>query len=134
MHTPNASSWFTRRIALTVCALLLCIHAMCLAAYAQERIESFASTVTIHQDGSMHVREAIVVQAEGNQIKKGIYRELPLLYSGPANYSGTVPFAVTSASLDGVPLNPVETEVRGDYIRVLMRGKGRSPRGSTACA
>lgn len=123
MHTPNASSWFTRRIALTVCALLLCIHAMCLAAYAQERIESFASTVTIHQDGSMHVREAIVVQAEGNQIKKGIYRELPLLYSGPANYSGTVPFAVTSASLDGVPLNPVETEVRGDYIRVLMRGK-----------
>lgn len=92
MHTPNASSWFTRRIALTVCALLLCIHAMCLAAYAQERIESFASTVTIHQDGSMHVREAIVVQAEGNQIKKGIYRELPLLYSGPANYSGTVPF------------------------------------------
>ncbi|WP_308584216.1 DUF2207 domain-containing protein [uncultured Desulfovibrio sp.] len=123
MHTPNASSWFTRRIALTVCALLLCIHAMCLAAYAQERIESFASTVTIHQDGSMHVREAIVVQAEGNQIKKGIYRELPLLYSGPANYSGRVPFAVTSASLDGVPLNPVETEVRGDYIRVLMRGK-----------
>ena len=123
MHTPNASSWFTRRIALTVCALLLCIHAMCLAAYAQERIESFASTVTIHQDGSMHVREAIVVHAEGNQIKKGIYRELPLLYSGPANYSGTVPFTVTSASLDGVPLNPVETEVRGDYIRVLMRGK-----------
>ena len=61
--------------------------------------------------------------AEGNQIKKGIYRELPLLYSGPANYSGTVPFTVTSASLDGVPLNPVETEVRGDYIRVLMRGK-----------
>ncbi|UIA99451.1 DUF2207 domain-containing protein [Desulfovibrio desulfuricans] len=123
MHTPNASSWFTRRIALTVCALLLCIHAMCLAAYAQERIESFASTVTIHQDGSMHVREAIVVHTEGNQIKKGIYRELPLLYSGPANYSGTVPFTVTSASLDGVPLNPVETEVRGDYIRVLMRGK-----------
>lgn len=123
MHTPNASSWFTRRIALTVCALLLCIHAVCLAAYAQERIESFASTVTIHQDGSMHVREAIVVQAEGNQIKKGIYRELPLLYSGPANYSGTVPFTVTSASIDGVPLNPIETEVRNDYIRVLMRGK-----------
>ena len=123
MHTPNASSWFTRRIALTVCALLLCIHAVCLAAYAQELIESFASTVTIHQDGSMHVREAIVVQAEGNQIKKGIYRELPLLYSGPANYSGTVPFTVTSASIDGVPLNPIETEVRNDYIRVLMRGK-----------
>ena len=123
MHTPYASSWFTRRIALTVCALLLFIHAMCFAASAQERIESFASTVTIHQDGSMHVREAIVVHAEGNQIKKGIYRELPLLYSGPTNYNGTVPFTVTSASIDGVPLNPVETEIRGDYIRALMRGK-----------
>ena len=86
-------------------------------------IGTVASTVTIHQDGSMHVREAIVVHAEGNQIKKGIYRELPLLYSGPANYSGTVPFTVTSASIDGVPLNPTETEIRGDYIRVLMRGK-----------
>ena len=123
MHPFHASIRFTGRIALTICALMLCIHVMCLAAYTQERIESFASIVTIHPDGSMHVREAIVVHAEGNQIKKGIYREFPLLYSGPANYSGTVPFTVTSASIDGVPLNPVETEISGDYIRVLMRGK-----------
>ena len=122
MHTPHASCRISRRIALIVCALLLCIATMCLDAYAQERIESFASTITINKDGSMHVREAIVVHAEGNQIKKGIYREIPLLYSGPENYSGTVPFTVTSASIDGTPLNPIETESRGDNIRVLMRG------------
>ena len=122
MHTPHASCRISRRIALIACALLLCIATMCLDAYAQERIESFASTITINKDGSMHVREAIVVHAEGNQIKKGIYREIPLLYSGPENYSGTVPFTVTSASIDGTPLNPIETESRGDNIRVLMRG------------
>ena len=76
MHTPHASCRISRRIALIVCALLLCIATMCLDAYAQERIESFASTITINKDGSMHVREAIVVHAEGNQIKKGVLRRL----------------------------------------------------------
>ena len=122
MHTPHACRRISRRFALIACALLLCIATLCLDAYAQERIESFASTITINKDGSMHVRETIVVHAEGNQIKKGIYREIPLLYSGPENYSGTVPFTVTSASIDGTPLNPIETESRGDNIRVLMRG------------
>ena len=123
MQTPHASRKFSRHIALIACALLLCTTALYPDAYAQEYIESFASTITINKNGSMHVREAIVVHAEGNQIKKGIYRELPLLYSGPENYSGTVPFTVTYASIDDTPLNPVETEINGDYIRVLMRGK-----------
>ena len=122
MHTPQASRRFLRPIALAACALMLCITTLYPDAYAQEYIDSFASIITINKDGSMHVREAITVHAEGNQIKKGIYRELPLLYSGPENYSGTVPFTVTSASIDGTPLNPIETETRGDYIRVLMRG------------
>ena len=122
MHTPHACRRISHRFMFIACTLLLCIATLCLDAYAQERIESFASTITINKDGSMHVREAIVVHAEGNQIKKGIYREIPLLYSGPENYSGTVPFTVTSASIDGTPLNPIETESRGDNIRVLMRG------------
>lgn len=122
MHTLHASRTFTRHAAPVICALLLCISALCHNACAQERIDRFASTITINKDGSMHVREAIVVHAEGNQIKKGIYRELPLLYSGPADYSGTVPFTFTFASMDGTPLTPIETEIRGDYIRVLMRG------------
>ena len=122
MHTPHTSRKISRRFALITCALLFCIASMRLDAYAQERIESFASSITVNKDGSMHVREAIVVHAEGNQIKKGIYREIPLLYSGPENYSGTVPFTVTSTSIDGAALNPIETEIRGDYIRVLMRG------------
>lgn len=77
----------------------------------------------------MHVRETIVVHAEGNQIKKGIYREIPLLYSGPENYNGTVPFTVASASIDGSPLKQVETETSDDNIRVLMRGKGPLSQG-----
>ena len=123
MHTPYASRKFLLYNTCIVCALLLSIFTLILDAYAQENIENFESTITINKDGSMHVREAITVHAEGNQIKKGIYREIPLLYSGPENYSGTVPFTVISASIDGTPLNPIETETNGDYIRVLMRGK-----------
>ena len=123
MHDLRTIRIFTRHIAFIACFVLFCITAQYHNACAQEQIDRFDSTVTINKDGSMHVREVIVVHAEGNQIKKGIYRELPLLYSGPAEYSGTVPFTVTSASMDGTPLNPVETETRGDYIRVLMRGK-----------
>ena len=100
--------------------LLLCLLAEIGTAAAAERIDAFASTVTIHKDGRMRVRESITVTAEGDQIRKGIYREIPLRYSGPSAYRGLVPFSVVSASLDGRRLEPVETEIRGDAVRVLM--------------
>lgn len=121
MHKPMLRRILAGHLVIFACALLICIHALCRPSYAQERIDSFASTIAIHKDGSMHVREEITVHADGNQIKKGIYREIPLLYSGPSDYRGMVPFTVTSASIDGAPLDPVETEFRDDSIRILMR-------------
>ena len=41
---------------------------------AVEHITNFQSTVTIHEDGSMHVREDITVQVEGRQVRRGIVR------------------------------------------------------------
>ena len=50
-------------------------------AVAEERINDFASHVTIEGDASVTVRETIAVTAEGNQIRRGIYRDIPTIYT-----------------------------------------------------
>ncbi len=47
---------------------------------ADERILQFHSDVRIRSDGSIEVTESIQVRAEGNRIRRGIYRELPTEY------------------------------------------------------
>ncbi|WP_068830475.1 DUF2207 domain-containing protein [Pseudomonas sp. BMS12] len=81
--------------------LLLC----CLAssASADEVIESFAATLQVQADGQLLVTERIVVQAEGGQIRRGIYRELPTRYRrGDSLYRNT-PFEWLGSSRDGQP-------------------------------
>ncbi|MEO5580940.1 MAG: DUF2207 domain-containing protein [Gemmatimonadaceae bacterium] len=48
---------------------------------AQERIKSYDSRIDIQRDGSLDVTERIAVVAEGNQIRRGIYRDFPTRYS-----------------------------------------------------
>jgi len=47
---------------------------------AQERIISYNSQIEVHIDGSLDVTEMIKVHAEGNQIRRGIYRDFPTRY------------------------------------------------------
>ena len=48
-----------------------------------ERILSFHSQIGVRQDGSADVTETITVRAEGNKIRHGIYRTLPVSYQDP---------------------------------------------------
>ena len=48
-------------------------------ALAAERIESFHSHIVVEKSGDLVVTETITVRAEGNRIKRGIYRAIPLL-------------------------------------------------------
>jgi len=50
------------------------------AAFADERILSFHSDVRVFTDGMIEVTETIEVRAEGNQIRRGIYRDFPVEY------------------------------------------------------
>jgi uncharacterized membrane protein YgcG len=52
-----------------------------LSAVADERILSFDSDILIKADGWIEVRETIRVRAEGQQIRRGIYREFPTRYT-----------------------------------------------------
>ena len=102
--------------------LLLCLFVPVFEGKAAEVINEFISTVTVRPDGSMRVREEYTVTAEGEQIKRGIYRDFPLRYSGPEAYRGLVPFTVVSATLDDHPLDTGDTSRLGDVIRIFMRG------------
>ena len=64
-----------KRILATLLLLLLA-----LPTFAQERILSYHSDIQIQSDGSLDVREHIKVRAEGNQIRRGITRDLPTRY------------------------------------------------------
>lgn len=50
---------------------------LCKSALAVELIQSFQSHVRVETDGTLDVRETIAVSAEGEQIRRGIYRDFP---------------------------------------------------------
>lgn len=67
------------------------------SAWSDERILSFHSDVRVFDDGMIEVTETIQVRAEGNQIRRGIYRDFPVEYRDRLgnNYEITVePLAV----------------------------------------
>ena len=79
-------------------AFLLCVQG---AALAEERIQSFTSNTTVNVDGSIDVTETIALDAEGNQIRHGIFRDIPTSYSNDKGIRTNVDFTVKSISRDG---------------------------------
>ena len=49
-------------------------------AQAEERIHEFQSDIVVKRNGWIEVTETITVTAEGNRIRRGIYRDLPTHY------------------------------------------------------
>ncbi|MDF2981616.1 MAG: putative rane protein precursor, partial [Devosia sp.] len=67
-------------LSLTILTLLFALPAS-----AREAITSFSSAVTLNADGSVDVIETIEVNAEGYEIRRGIYRDIPLVLINPDN-------------------------------------------------
>ncbi len=67
------------------------------ASLADERILDFTSDVIVRQDGWIEVTETITVQAEGQQIRRGIYRDFPTRYQDA--YGNNVELAYQPLSL-----------------------------------
>jgi len=99
--------------------VVLAWAAGCAATYADERILSFDETVTVNADGSLYVRERIRVRAEGNKIRRGIYRDFPTIYSGSDGHRYVVDFAFQGASLDG-QAEQWRAENRGNGVRIYI--------------
>lgn len=69
---------------------------------ASEQIISFHSDIEVLADSSMVVTETIRVVAEGEQIRRGIYRDFPTDYRDRWNNRIRVGFEVESVTRDGV--------------------------------
>jgi hypothetical protein len=87
------------------------------AAQADVRILSYDSTVAIRADGSLDVTEAIRVRAEGNNIRRGIYRDFPTRYKDRLGNRVNVDFELLGVTRDGHP-EPYFTERRANGVRI----------------
>ena len=63
---------------------------------ADERIHDYHSNIQVLPDGSLRVTETITVNAEGNQIKRGIYRDFPVACTSRFLVPIKLPFRVVS--------------------------------------
>jgi uncharacterized membrane protein YgcG len=84
---------------------------------AQERILSYDSQVQVAADGSLEVTECIAVRAEGNNIRRGIYRDFPTRYKDRYGNRVVVDFQMIDVSRDGKP-EPWFTENKSNGVRI----------------
>ncbi len=103
------------RISLAALALLLAMA----PARAEEVIQSFHSAVQILANGDLNVTETITVVSEGQQIRRGIYRDFPRHFEGPNGRTGTVRFDVTEVLRDG-QREPYSISQATTYTRVYI--------------
>jgi len=106
-----------RRLALLLAWLIVLL--LPASAGADERILRYYSDVAVQRDGDLLVSETITVRAEGNQIRRGIYRDFPTRYKGRRGESIRVAFDLIDVTRDGQP-EPARTEARGNGVRVWV--------------
>jgi hypothetical protein len=90
----------------TVARLLLaCIASLWLAtaAIAEEVIQLFDSRLVLSKDGGMEVTETITVLGEGRKIRRGIYRDFPIVFKDGSGRERKVQFDVVSVTRNGQP-------------------------------
>ena len=101
-------------------------------ALAREEIRAFAADVELLTDGSVDVLETIDVNAEGNQIRRGIYRDIPVTMIGERGNKIRITLDVDAVTRDGQP-EMFRVERMGDFQRIwigdpdvfLQRGEHR---------
>jgi uncharacterized membrane protein YgcG len=93
-------------------------------ALAIERILSFHADIDVLADGAMNVTETIAVRAEGKEIKRGIYRDLPTIYEDAAGRRVTVAYTQVAVLRDGRPESHHQSAF-GNGIRIYMGHENR---------
>lgn len=101
------------RGALLVCCLLPGL------VLAQEAIEDFAVSLQVEADGNLLVTERITVRAESRDIRRGIYRDLPVSYALPGGLQQSSPITLLRVSRDGHD-EAVRSERNGAWLRYYI--------------
>lgn len=93
--------------------LLLCASSL----LAQERILAYDSDLQLNADGSLDVTERIRVRAEGENIRRGIYRDFPTRYKDRHGNRVVVDFEMVGLQRDGRS-EPYFIDQLGNGVRV----------------
>ncbi|UMO87037.1 DUF2207 domain-containing protein [Pectobacterium sp. PL64] len=91
---------------------------------ADERILLFDSQARFQTDGTMLVDETIQVQSTGEQIKRGIFRTLPLVWHRQDGSTFRLAYQITQVLRDGEP-ESYSIDQTGEQIKLLI---GRADR------
>ncbi|MAT47501.1 MAG: hypothetical protein CMO35_08735 [Verrucomicrobiaceae bacterium] len=106
-------------------ALLLLVLAAVPASRAEERILSWHSDIVVEKSGDLVVTETITVRAEGDRIKRGIYRDLPVLREGKGGLRTTKRFTILSVKRDGKRENYKRERIENG-LRIRIGNKDRN--------
>ncbi len=98
-------------------ALCLIVAASAALAQQDERILEYVIEVNVNADGALDVAERITVRAEGNQIRRGIFRDFPTRYRDRYGNNVVVGFEVQGVERDGAA-EPWFTERRRNGVRI----------------
>jgi len=90
--------------------------------FADERILNYHSDITVLESGGMQVTENITVRAEGNNIKRGIYRDFPTTYKDDYGNRYQVDFGIMGILRDGNP-EPYHTQDLPNGVRIYIGDK-----------
>jgi uncharacterized membrane protein YgcG len=104
-------------------AFLLLLAALAPAA-AAERILLFVSDAAVERNGDLSVTETIRVQAEGREIRRGILRDFPTIYTGRDGARVEVGFDVQSVTRDGAT-ESFATEQLANGVRLRIGSADR---------
>ncbi|MHB1104381.1 MAG: DUF2207 domain-containing protein [Devosia sp.] len=99
---------------------LFALFFLALPAAAAETINSFTANITLLADGSVDVTEIIEVQAEGDRIRRGIFRDIPTVLVNTDNSRLRSNLEVISVERDG-HREPYTVEgIGGGYQRIRI--------------
>ncbi|MEQ1785012.1 MAG: DUF2207 domain-containing protein, partial [Hyphomonadaceae bacterium] len=89
-----------------------------MAASAQERIDRFDVAIEVQKDGDIVVTELLAITSEGQQIRRGIFRDLPRYF---ASEGAKLPYGydILSAKRDG-RREPYKTETEDNAYRIRI--------------
>lgn len=110
--------------ALSCLALGILLGTFAAVLRADERILDYHADIQVAVDGTVTVEETIRVRAEGNAIRRGIYRDFPTRYRDRRGNRVRVDFEVQDVQRDGEP-EPWHTEDRSNGVRVYIGSANR---------
>ncbi len=92
-----------KTLRLVIVSVVLFCAASLSSALAEEVIKSFDAKVQVAKDGTYTVTETITVNSEGRKIRRGIFRDFPLLFEDADGKEKQVGFHLISTLRNGKP-------------------------------